>query len=243
MEILFVFLLGVVSSFLSNMTGGGGYFILLPTLIHLGVSPLQAIGTLKFSALGIVAGSLFGARNKNVINKEHLKPLMILAIITALIGPRFAFLFNDEQVKIISSVLIVITAIISVFGLRAKSKNNISKNQRYLGYAAFFGVNLVFSAFGSGLGMIVNYIMIGMLGLGAVEAIATRRLVSVVILPITAFIFASQGAVNYRLGIALLLGTAVGGFFGLNFAIKKGDMFVKRAMAVLAIVLAASLFV
>ncbi len=242
-DLILVFLLGIVSSYLSNISGGGGYFILLPALLHLGIPPLPAIGTIKFGAIGMMFGSFVSAKNKNVIRRDYLKPLIIITAITSILGPQLAFAPSDEAVKLISSIIIIITALASLASWRmAGNSREVTKRQKYLGYGLFFILSTVFAGFGSGLGILVNYVLIGFLGMSAVETISTRRAVAIVGIPIQLIFFIGHGEVNIPLGFALVLGCAIGGFLGLNTAIRKGNMFVKRAMALVAIILVISLF-
>lgn len=243
-EFVAVLLLGVVSSFLSNISGGGGALILLPTLLHLKVPPLQAIGTIKLGAIGIIMGSVAGARHKGVVRRDFIKPLLIITIITSVLGPQLSLIPGENVAKLASSVLIIITALASLASWRmAGASRTATKWQRYSGYALFFIISMLFAGFGSGLGILVNYVLIGFLGMTAVETISTRRVIQIVGIPLQLVSFVSQGEVNVPLGIALIIGTALGGFMGMNMAIKKGNEFVKKAMALVSIILVISLFV
>ncbi len=243
-ELVFVFVLGVVSSFLSNIGGGAGYFILLPALQLLGVPPTAAIGTIKFGGVGIMVGSMVSARNKNIIRKDYLKPLLILTVIASIVGPQFTFLFSDNAVKVISSIIVVVTALASIASWRiAEGSRKVTPKQKYGGYLLFFIISVVFSGFGSGLGILVNYVLIGFLGLSAIETISTRRFLGLLSLPLQLIFFLGHGAVNIPLGSTLFVGTAVGGFLGLNLAVKRGNVFVKRIMAAVALILVITLFI
>lgn len=243
METAAVFILGIITGFLGNITGGGGYLILLPALLHMGMPTTLAIGTIKFGALGITTSAVLTSKNRSFIRKDHLKPLLLLAIAASILGPQLTFLFSEYQIKIISSILIILTAIVSLFSLKAKQVKNPGRNKKILGYGAFFLISTIFAAFGSGLGMLVTYALIGFLAMTPIETIATRRILGLISLPLQFVVFASYGQVDFVLGTALLIGSLIGGYVGINFAINKGNEFVKRAMAVVAIALVVSLFV
>lgn len=243
-EFALVFLISIIASFLSSIGGGAGNFILLPALQLLGVSPTLAIGTIKFGAIGIMVGSSMGARNKGVIRKDYLKPLLILIIVASILGPQLTFLFAEDTVKVISSTIITITAIASIVSLRmVDGARKIANWQKYTGYILFFIANLFFAGFGAGMGVLVNYILIGFMGMSPVETISTRRVLGLISIPLQLIFFLGNGAVNIPLGFAILIGTAIGGFIGINTAIKKGNTFVKRAMAAVAIILVITLFI
>lgn len=243
-EFIAVLLLGIVASFLSNISGGGGALLLLPAMLHLGVPPLKAIGTIKLGAIGLIAGSIMSARHKGVVRWDYLKPLLIITVVTSIIGPQLAFVPSDNTLILISSIIIVITAAATLASWRmAGFAREVTKWQKYWGYTVFFLISTVFAGFGSGMGILVNYVLIGFLGMTAVQTLSTRRVLQIIGIPLQLIFFIGQGAVDIPLGIALILGTAIGGFLGLNTAIRKGNTFVKRAMAVVSIILVISLFV
>src|SRR3989338_9459661 len=100
-DIILFGLIGLVTSFLSNISGGGGALILLPTLIKFGLSPLDAIGTIKIGTLGLVAGSAFSTRSKNVVRHDHLVPMLVIVAIASIVGSFAALQLDNPTVKII----------------------------------------------------------------------------------------------------------------------------------------------
>lgn len=243
MQMLLVFFIGLVTSFLSNISGGGGALIQIPALLAIGVSPTTAIGTIKLGSLGLIAGSMVSSKKKAVVRKDYLIPMLIIVTIASIIGPRLVLTFSDETVKLVSSVLIILSAILSLATFKmAKTAREVSKASRYTGYAAYFVVVTILAGIGSGMGLVANYALISLLGMSALETVATRRAAGLIGVPLQFLAFAFSQHVNYKLGIALLLGTIIGSFIGMRVAISKGNGFVAKAMAVVSILLVLSLF-
>lgn len=242
-EVLFITLVGFVTSFLSNIAGGSGSVILLPLLLALGVSPPAAVGTDKLTALGLVIGSSLSAKGKKVVRKDYLKPLLGVATLASVIGPLIALNLEASQVRVVSSALIVITAIASIVSWKVAHKpREVNAHSKYFGYLLYFLVTCLLAGFGSA-GLLNTYILIGFLGMSAIETISTRRIVGLVGVPIQLLLFARAGQINWEVGVGLLVASLGGGYLGLNSAIKLGNQIVKRAMAVVSIILVISLFI
>jgi uncharacterized membrane protein YfcA len=71
-QVAVVFILTFGASIFSGMAGGGGGFIILPLLIALGLSPQQAVATMKLGAFGIGTGSVAAFRKKSFENRRLL---------------------------------------------------------------------------------------------------------------------------------------------------------------------------
>lgn len=244
LEIIVVGLIGLITSFISNISGGGGALMLMPALLHVGLSPLTAVGTIKVGSLGLVAGSITGSKNKQVVRKEYFIPMLAIVTVASIIGPRLIIEFSEVNVKLLSSILIVITALLSITTWRRASESRqVTNLQRNTGYFLYFVCTVVLAGIGSGVGIISNYVLIGLLGMSALETIATRRAAGLIGVPLQFLAFAISGHIDYKLGIALLIGSTIGGYIGMHTAIKQGSEFIKRVMAVVSIGLVFSLFI
>ncbi len=244
MFLLLIALLGFASSILSNISGGAGSLILLPALLVLGVEPIVAIGTIKAAGIGLVVGTSFGSRKKKLIRKEHVKPLLVASIVASFLGPLLSLSLSNHSVKIISSALIIITALFSLYSWNKTAEaQKFSRKSEIVGYCLYFFSSLFLAGFGSGIGLLSTYILINIIGMSALEAVSTRRLVGLVAGPLQLLPFLLSHKVDVGLGIALLLGSLLGGYVGLHVAIKQGNEFIKRMTAISAIVLLIFAFV
>lgn len=244
MEIFLIFLLGVVTSFLSNIAGGGGELIMLPTLLALGVNPLHAIGSGKLGGFGLIIGSNLSSHRKGVVRKDYFKPLLVAVLISSIAGPLIAFNISEQAVKIVIVTLIVIAAVVAIISWHlADHERRVKRWQRRAGYAVYTATTTMLSGFGSGIGLLNTYVLIALLGMSPIQAISTRRYMGLVGLPIQTLPFIISGNIDYQISLALFFGTLIGSYFGLNTAIKQGNVFVKRMMAAVSLLLVASLFI
>src|SRR3989338_9133934 len=106
-ELIITFLVGVFSSILSGMAGGGGGLISAPFFILLGLPPLVAVATTKFGALGMTLGSLAKFQKTEHIRKEYVIYLSILSIIAAVIGSHLLLISSDRVIeKLVGAVML-----------------------------------------------------------------------------------------------------------------------------------------
>ncbi len=239
-----VFFVGFVASFLSGMAGGGGILIVMPFLLALNVSPVQAIATAKMGTLGLLVGSAVEVRGKKIVRKEYLWPLIIIAAAASIIGPQITLNTDPETIKIVSSIMIALTAIVSLVSYRIVGKNrSVSKLSLYAGFLLYFILTILLAGFGSGLGLLSTYALIILLGMTPIETIATRRVVGLVGTPLQLLSFIVAAQVDFKLGIALFLGSFLGSRLGVRISLKRGNNFVKKAMAITSLALVISLFI
>lgn len=242
-EYVIAFFIGLAVSFGNNVAGGGGGMILIPAMIALGLSPIEAVATTKLGAVGFIVGSLISGEARKLTRYDHIKPLIILTMVAAVIGPLISVNLSQSHVKTISAIFIIIAAAASLITIRMPAHSRqVSRNSKYIGYFLVFITSILLSGFGSGMGLLGNYILMGFVGFSALETIGTARILGIVSLPIQLLMFVSSGHVKYDYGLILAVSGLIGAYFGLQYAIKKGDLFVKKSMAAVAILLVIAIF-
>lgn len=85
------------------------------------------------------------------------------------------------------------------------------------------------------------YVMMGPLGMTAIKANAAKRVVGLGILIPSFLQFAFAGLIDWRHGIAMLIGNIAGGWIGANIAVNKGNLFVRTAFVIAAVLGALSI--
>lgn len=86
-----------------------------------------------------------------------------------------------------------------------------------------------------------RYAWMHFFGLTMVEVTATNKIPwfagSIVVL----YVFIRAGMVHYPFAVTLFFGMLAGGWLGAHWAVKKGDLWVKRAFAVFVVISAIQL--
>lgn len=233
--IFVTFCVAFLSSIVSGMSGGGGGFIMTPYYLLIGLTPQQIVGGASVASLGLGGSSLIAMRGKQLVNKRFLWPLAVLTVpatITAmLILPAVK---NDGFEVVIGLLLIALspTLFIKKQSLQPGKRSNKSILAGYGAYA----VILFASSLGSGLATLLFLPLMFLMGLTALQANALRRVLMLIQAAVAFCIVLPQGYILWSYAIASLLGCYAGGFIGTKLALKKGDFFIKCALAAIMVI-------
>lgn len=236
-----------ISSVLSGMSGGAGGMISVPAAIYLGFPPVTVLASMKFSGLGISAGSFMRFRKeKNLIDKKLALNLSIFAAISALVGSLLlvGLQSNSDFIEKLVGWVILFVLPFVIFKKQLKSKDGkakVSKLKKYSGYGLLSVLITLQSAMGSGIGFLQYLVLNKFVGLRPTVAIATRRTMQLVVAIVALAVYIRTGLVDYKMGLTLLLSTYLGGYIGSHVAVKKGDDFIEKAVVVISFIMALSL--
>jgi uncharacterized membrane protein YfcA len=232
-----VFFLTLFSSTFSGMAGGGGGFIVLPTLIALGLSPQQAVATNKLSAFGIGFGSIAAFRKRSFANPKLLIFLVALSAIISLFVPHIFKEISGRTFQLLLGVIIVALVPLVLSEKSEAGQQTVSLPKKVIGTVLMSIVLFTQGLFSGGLGSLNNVLLISFFGLSALQANATRRVIT---LALNTFIIITLAATThfivYRLALAGLAGSFIGGYIGSKIAIDKGERFAKYALATFMVV-------
>ena len=238
---IFLFFAGITSGFAGGTTGGGGALIALPALVFAGLPMSFVIPTAKFSALGNALSTSFVFIKEKKINYRVLLPFVFVNVIEGYIGANL--LVSIEQ-RYLESFIAALLAITSVFFLRNNSGVfHISKNKVQLGIGwLFVSIISVYDAcFGLGGGIFMMMGITYFFGFTTLEANGITRLPWLSNLIIALVIFYSNQSICFAYALPLLVGRFFGGWWGAKIAIRKGNRFVKTALALLSMITAVKL--
>jgi uncharacterized membrane protein YfcA len=228
--ILATFVVALLSSILSGMSGGGGGFVMTPFFLLIGLSPQQIAANASVAGLGLGSSSLLAMRGQKLLDTKFLWPLAALTLVSTVLA-MFVLpqVHGDSFQTVIGFLLIVLAPTLFIRKARFQPGER-SRRSIWLGYAAYAAI-LFASSLGSGVATLLFLPMMFLMGLGALQAGAIRR-VLMVMNALIAFCFVlPQGFIVWGYALASLAGCYIGGYIGTKIALRKGDQFVKYALA------------
>jgi uncharacterized membrane protein YfcA len=240
--VLLTLVFGLVVGTGSSITGGGG-LLLTPYLLLIGLPPHTAVTTPKLAGFGLALGAITRFNKSKDIDWKWVKRLLPLSIVAGIIGPQILFRVSGEFVETVVVVAMLALAPLVLFGSVGLSEKLRGRFHRGVGYGLYLIVSSAKAAFGSGIGALLMYVMMGPLGMTAIRANAAKRVVGLGILVPSFLQFAIAGLIDWRHGTAMFIGNIAGGWIGANIAVKKGNLFVRTAFAIAAIAGAISILV
>ncbi len=220
-----------IAAFLTGLItamGGSGGLVITPFLISAGLPIHLAIGTAKFSSLGLWAVTIFKFKKADKIEWDFVRKLTIIAVIGSIIGASITVNLDKDIIYFIAGLALVIIAPIGIWQKNiGLSKVTYSKKRENIGYILYFFTMIFAGFFGAGAGTFALIVLTSFLGLTALKASATSMIPLMCLTMVSSSIFMWHGYVDYRLSITILIGMALGSWMGANIAIKGGSKLVK----------------
>lgn len=232
-----VFLVCLFASTFSGMAGGGGGFIVLPVLIAFGLSPQQAVATGKLAAFGLGAGSVAAFKKKAFANPRLLAYFVALSALISLFVPHIFRQINGKTFQLILGVIILVLVPVVMTEKSGLKSQKTSLFKKSVGTVLMAIVLFMQGVFSGGVGSLNNILLISFFGLSTLQANATRRVIT---LTLNSFIVIALALTThfivYRLALAGMAGSFIGGYIGSEIAIKEGERFAQIALAIFMLV-------
>lgn len=234
--------LAFLAGFVDSVAGGGG-LISLPAYYLAGLPPVLAAGTNKLSAcLGTVAASVRFIRGGWV--------QLTVALLAALgafpgswLGTTVLQLIPENVIRIMMIAAIPLVALVVL--RKGKDKENVCKvPARWFRPASFligFAVGFYDGLVGPGTGTFLILFFTMLLGMEAVSASGTAKLVNLAsnVASLTTLLFA--GKVLIGLGIPVAAFAIAGNYLGAGMTIRKGTGFIRGMLMVVLVLLLAKM--
>jgi uncharacterized membrane protein YfcA len=224
-------LAGLFAGFVDAVVGGGG-LVQLPALVIAfpGATPVQILATNKLAGTcGTSVSSLTYYRRVRPDPATFL-PLMAVAFVGSAAGavaashlPKAAF--NP----LILAALVVVGAYVLLKPDLGEATELRFSGGRHLGAAVLLGLLIGFydGALGPGTGSFFVFTLVGLLGYSFLEASAKARIANWATNVAALLVFASQGAVLWRVGLVVGVCNLVGSYLGARVAVSQGSRFVR----------------
>lgn len=238
--LLIVCPLALLAGFVDSVAGGGG-LISLPAYYLAGLPPVLAAGTNKLSA---ALGTTVAAFRYGKAGQVHWR-VGLAAVAGALpgsaLGAALLQLIPENTMRII-----VIGAIPLVAAVVLRRRDALSPRMRVpekgvlpAGFLVGLFIGFYDGLVGPGTGTFLILLFTLILGMEAVKASGTAKIVNLASNVAALFMLLLKGHVLFLLGLPAALCAMVGGYLGAGMTIRRGTGFIRwMLMAVLALLLA-----
>ena len=227
-EYLIVCPLVFLAGFVDAAAGGGG-LISLPAYMIVGLNPIDAIGTNKFSAS---CGTLVATMRYSRCGFIHWRE-MVLAIIAALVGSwfgaRLALMVENEIFKVIMLVILPITAIF-VLNKRALSKYRCpytTRQTKTIITILALVMGLYDGFYGPGTGTFLMLMLVGIAHISLEQAVGTTKVINLSTNLASLSVYLVHGKVLFPLALVAAVFGIAGNYIGARHFTRKGAKFVK----------------
>jgi hypothetical protein len=222
---LFLFIAGVLGGAM-NAVAGGGSFIAFPALVFTGVPqiPANATNTVALWAGIVFSGGAF--RHRLDVPRRVMIPLLVTSFVGGIAGAILLLKTPEHTFAKVLPWLMAGATMLFIFGKKLARRGPSS-----VGYeataAAIVGASVFELAvavyggyFGGGVG-IVNLAMLAAIGMTDIhEMNALKSVLGSAINGVAVIVFIVKGAVYWPQASIMILGAALGGYFGARYSLR-----------------------
>ncbi|WP_010522567.1 sulfite exporter TauE/SafE family protein [Aquimarina agarivorans] len=245
---LVLILVGVVTGFINTVAGGGSVIILPVLILYFGLPPTLANGTNRIGIFIQTIFSAWGFKSKGVspfvfgFKKSIL--VGIIALIGAVLGSKIALEIPDALFTKILSVVMIGVLILT---LVKPKPPQLLKSKPRLAYIftliAFFFIGIYGGFIQAGTGLLLILALSVLNNMSLVKSNALKTIVVFIFTIGTITVFAINDQINYKYGLLLGIGNAIGGWSASRWSVKKGDKAIQIFMVIAVILMAIKLWV
>lgn len=244
---LILFVASFAANWFSALSGGGAGLLQFPILIFLGLPFGVALATHKVASVALGLGATL-----RHVRESHLERRFSLIILGAglpgvVLGASFILQVPERWATMALGLLTMGLGVYSVLKPRL-GMEHLPRNREggalALGMLGLFAVGFLNGSITSGTGLFLTMWLIRWFGLDYKRAVAyTLVLCGVFWNGTGALVLGWLGTIAWDWMPALLAGSLLGGYVGSHFAIRKGNVWIKRAFEVVTILIGLKLLV
>ena len=230
----FLFIIAIVAGLIDTLAGGGG-LLSLPALIVAGIPPLAALGTNKLQgSMGTATATFLMFKNRRISSKE-CKPLMKAAFIGAVLGAIGVQFINIDILSfVIPMVLLFIIIYFVASPLMKKRPNNQGFFSRQYKKITVPVIGIYDGMFGPGTGSFFALAGVSCQGHDLIKSTAIAKSLNFSTNIASLIIFIAAGHIAWVIGLIMMLGQAIGAYFGSHFLYKIKPVYLRIIVVVMS---------
>jgi uncharacterized membrane protein YfcA len=242
---LVLFLASLAANFFSALSGGGAGLIQFPMLIFLGLPFGVALATHKLASVALGLGASLRHLKENSLARRESLIILGAGLPGVVLGASVILSVPAGIATFLLGALTFSLGLYSVFRPRLGMEHaprNWQGRGLLTGLLGLFFVGFLNGSITSGTGLFLTVWLIRHFGLDYQRAVAyTLVLCGLAWNGTGAVVLGLLGEVAWNWMPALLAGSLIGGYLGSHLAIRKGNVWIKRAFETVTLVVGAKL--
>lgn len=236
-ELILLALVGTATGFL-NVMAGGGSMLSVPIMIFLGVPGTIANGTNRIAILPQNISAVLAFYRKGFSNFKLSLSLAACTIPGTLIGASLASKIPNDQFNTVLAIIMVIVLIVMALPQAKTIAVNETPTRRRLqaGHALMVIIGFWGGFIHIGVGFLLMPVLNRVMQLDLITTNAHKVFIILCYTAVALIVFASQLELVWKYGMALGVGTWMGGWVAANMQVKKGIGAIKWTLNVIIIV-------
>lgn len=234
--LLALILASLLAGWVDAVVGGGG-LIQLPALLLLlpGAAPVHLLATNKMASIcGTTTSALTYAKHIRPDPRTAI-PLALAAFAGSAGGAVVASFISKE---LFTPIILVVLVVVGAWTLLKPSMGQVQKmrfsGRTHVGAAGVIGAVIGFydGALGPGTGSFLVVGLVAICGYAFVEASGLSKIANVATNLAALAVFIPQGAVMWKIALAMGAANILGGYLGARSAVRLGPAFVRIVLLV-----------
>jgi uncharacterized membrane protein YfcA len=248
-ELALLFIAGLCGGFLNSVAGGGS-FITFPALLMAGVPPVSANATNTFASCSGYLSGAYAFRSDLTRHWRELPRFLAVSLLGGVVGAWLLLKTPESLFRDAIPWLMLFATVLFAFGGRLNQwltrlgslHRHASVIGRLLLLLLLLSVSVYGGFFNAGLGIIIlSYLALaGYTDINAMNGI--KLLVSSAVSLIAIALFVHGGAIAWREGSVVLLGTLVGGYLAARLSRRLPQRMVRGFVIVASVAVTAAFF-
>ncbi len=244
----FVILLAAFVAGMINAVAGGGTLVSFPALLWIGRDPIVANVTSTIGLWPASLGAALGFRRELAKSRRGIRMLLFPSFAGGAVGAAALLRTPSHVFGAIVPYLILFATALFALGDRAGRRSPTSAAHDPLNatpWAVAVGFQFLVAVYGGYFGAGIGILMLAALSLLGLTDIhemnGVKNALALLINGVAAVYFGFSGRVIWSDALVMAIGASAGGYGGAGLARALGRTFVRRAVVVIGVAMAASL--
>ena len=232
--LLLLVLVAFVAGYVDAIAGGGG-MILIPALLFAGIPAVSAMAVNKIVAIAGTSLAVVKYALAKQVDWRLVYWSLLPCLIASFLGGKMALSLSDELLSWMILLCIPVALYFVLSTHKSKSDNpdtKITKAGFILSPIGFYDGLL-----GPGTGTYMTIAMRRFLSMDYLRATATTKPLNLATNIGAAVAFLLAGKVLWVLAVPMLIANAAGAWVGSHFAVKNGDVFIRKMLLIVLVVM------
>jgi len=241
-EYILITVVGFLAAFM-NTVGGGGSLFSVPILTFLGLPITMANATSRVAIMFQNVFAVFGFKSKGV---KLPWPYSIYLGLSSLGGGILGSLLASRVDDAVFSKIFVGIMFLSVFLIlydpfKSKGEEKLDTKSQVIGSFFFLLLGVYGGFVQAGIGFMVIAVLSLVNRMNLVTSNYVKVFAAIVYTGVSVIVFALEGKIQWKIGLVLAIGHALGGWYASRWSVKAGEVWIKRVMIVSILAMAIKL--
>lgn len=242
-EYILITAVGFLAAFM-NTVGGGGSLFSVPILTFLGLPITMANATSRVAIMFQNVFAVFGFRSKGV---KLPWPYSIYLGLSSLGGGILGSLLASRVDDAVFSKIFVGIMFFSVFLIlydpfKSKGEEKLDTKSQIIGSFFFLLLGVYGGFVQAGIGFMVIAVLSLVNRMNLVTSNYVKVFAAIVYTGVSVIVFALEGKIQWKIGLVLAIGHALGGWYASRWSVSAGEVWIKRVMIVSILAMAIKLW-